>query len=65
MLSMDTPIDMNVNIPEIIAYAQKLSDLLSNHIIAISESHIMMCILRNADNNNQVQVATAERPPQK
>jgi len=61
MLSMETHIDMNVNLPEIIGWAQKLNDLLSNHIIAISEKHIILCMLRNADNNNRVQVATAEK----
>ena len=64
MLSMDTPIDVNVNIPEIIAHAQKLNDLLSHHIIAVNESHILICMLRNADDNNKVQVATAEKPAQ-
>lgn len=57
---MDTPIDMNVNIPEIIAWAQKLNDLLSTHTIAINEKEAIICTLRNMDNNNRVQVATAE-----
>lgn len=65
MLSMDIPIDTNVNIPEIIAYAQKLNDLLSHHAISINENQVMICILRDANNNNKVQVATAEIPPQK
>lgn len=60
ILSMDTPIDMNVNIPEIIAWAQKLNDLLSTHTIAINEKEAIVCTLRNMDNNNRVQVATAE-----
>jgi hypothetical protein len=62
LLSMETPIDMHVNIPEIIGWAQKLNDLLSHHIIAVSDSHLIICVLRNADDNNRVQVATAEAP---
>jgi hypothetical protein len=62
MLSMDIPIDVRVNIPEIISYAQKINDLLSFHAIAINENHIMICMLRNAEDNQKVQVATAERP---
>lgn len=62
MLSMDVPIDMRVDIPEIIKYAQKINDLLSHHVIAVSERHVILCVLRNMDNNNKVQVATAERP---
>jgi hypothetical protein len=61
MLSMDVPIDLNVNVPEIIRWAQKINDLLSVHIISINEEHVMLCILRNADDNNKVQVATAEK----
>ena len=65
LLSMDTPIDTHVNIPEIIQYAQKINDLLSHHVIAVSESHLIICLLRNADHQNNVQVITAERPQQK
>ena len=65
MLSMDTPIDMHVNIPEIIGWAQKINDLLSHHVIAVSESHLIICVLRNADNHYRVQVATAETPEPK
>lgn len=66
MLSMDTPIDINVNIPEIIQWAQKINDLLSFHAIAINENEVMICMLRNADNDHKVQVATAETstPPE-
>jgi hypothetical protein len=60
MLSMDVPIDTKVNIPEIIAWAQKINDLLSTHTIPISEKEAIICVLRNMDNNNKVQVATAE-----
>jgi hypothetical protein len=65
MFSMDVPIDVRVNIPEIISYAQKINDLLSFHAIAINENHIMICMLRNAEDNQKVQVAAAERPPVK
>jgi hypothetical protein len=60
MLSMDVPIDLNVNIPEIIKWAQKINDLLSLHVIAVSADHVILCMLRNADDNNRVQVVTAQ-----
>ena len=60
MLSMDTPIDMHVDIPEIIRYAQKINDLLSCHLIAIDDKNLIICMLRNANDNSRVQVATAE-----
>lgn len=63
LLSADAPIDQSINIPEIIGWAQKINDLLSSHIIAVSEEHLIICMLRNASDNNKVQVATAERGP--
>jgi len=57
---MDTPIDVNVNIPEIISWAQKINDLLSVHTIPISEKEAIICVLRNMEDNNRVQVATVE-----
>lgn len=62
LLSADIPIDLKVNIPEIISWAQKINDLLSSHLIAVNEDHVILCLLRNADDGNKVQVATAERP---
>lgn len=62
LMSKDTPIDMNVNFPDIIAKTQKISDLLGNHVIAISEKKILLCMLANAENQNRVQVAIAEGP---
>ena len=59
---MSTPIDMNLNFPEIISQTQKISDLLGNHAIAISEKKVLLCMLANAEQNNQVQVAIAEGP---
>ena len=61
MLSSPTPIDMNINLPEIVGWAQKVNDLLSVHSIAISDDLILVCILRNVDDNNRVQVATANK----
>lgn len=62
LLSSPTPIDMEINLPEIVGWAQKINDLLSVHTIAISEDHLIICILRNVDDNNKVQVATAKKP---
>jgi hypothetical protein len=65
LLSMDinTPLDIKINAPEIVKWTQKLNDLLSSHVIAISEERLITCILRNAKDNNKVQVANAERGP--
>lgn len=62
LLSMDTPIDITINLPEIVTWAQKINDLLSTHVIAINAQKIILCTLRNKDDNDKVQVATAEAP---
>lgn len=59
-----TPLDLTLNAPEIIAQAQKMSDLLSHHAIAINECEVIMCMLKNADSGGLAQVAIAERPKQ-
>jgi hypothetical protein len=61
LLSSPTPIDMEINLPEIVGWAQKINDLLSVHTIAISADLLILCVLRNADNNNKVQVAIAAK----
>jgi len=61
LLSSDAPLDMSINVPEIVEQAQKVSNLLGHHVIAISEKLILLCQLVNIDNNNKVQVVTAER----
>ena len=53
------PLDSQINAPEIIRWAQKLNDLLSHHTIAVSEKVVILCMLTDANNKNQVQVATA------
>ncbi len=62
LLSMDinSPIDVTINTPEIVGWAQKINDQLSHHVIAISSERLMICVLRNASDNNKVQVATAD-----
>lgn len=59
LLSENTPIDMNLNLPEIIGWAGRIDRLLSVHTIAISEVEVLHCILRNKDNQGKVQVVTA------
>jgi hypothetical protein len=61
LLSSSTPLDMTINMPEIIAHVQKISDLLAHHIIALSEHELIICLLLNPKDNNRVQIATAER----
>jgi hypothetical protein len=56
LLSAATPLDMTINVPEIVADVQKVSNLLSHHVIAITEDKIIICMLANAENNNRVQV---------
>jgi hypothetical protein len=63
LLKSTTPIELYTNFPEIIAWAQKISDHLSFHVIAISEEKLIFCMLRNVDNDNKVQVGTMERKP--
>jgi hypothetical protein len=60
LLSSATPIDMERNLPEIVGWAQKINDQLQVHSIAISEEMVIVCIMRNADDNGRVQVATAQ-----
>jgi hypothetical protein len=62
LLESATPIDITINMPEIVGWAQKINDLLACHLIAINEDKVIICMLRNADDNFKVQVATAERP---
>lgn len=59
LLSSQTPLELTINLPEIVGWAQKINDLLSIHTIAIDENNLIICTLRNSGNNNRVQVATA------
>jgi hypothetical protein len=61
LLSADTPLDLNINVPEIITQAQKMSDLLAHHLIAINEHQLIVCLLKNPMQNDRVQVVTAQR----
>lgn len=63
LLSSETPIDVTINLPEIVKWAQRINDLLSSHVIAINSDRVILCILRNVDDNMRVQVVTAEKPP--
>ncbi len=62
ILSMDVnePWDTKVDAPEISKWAQRINDLLSVHMIPISDKLMIITILRNADDNHKVQVATAQ-----
>jgi hypothetical protein len=61
LLSSELPIDINPNFPEIIGWAQKLNDLLQSHLVVLKPQgpiyRGLVCNLRNADDNNRVQVA--------
>jgi hypothetical protein len=60
ILSASTPVGIP-DINEIIAQAQKMSDLMAHHLIAISERELIICLLINPQNKNKVQVLTAQR----
>ena len=54
---------IQTNFPNVTAKAQKLIDLLSNHVrVMHSGEQILLAMLSNADDNNRVQVAVAETP---
>lgn len=60
LLSSQQPWDQTINVNDIIATSQKFSDLLENHIIAISAAKFMLCTLMNPDNGGRVQAVFAE-----
>lgn len=50
-----------INYPEITAVAQRVHDLLRLHLLLMRDGkHVFVAMLRNADDNNRVQVAIAE-----
>jgi hypothetical protein len=63
LLSVDvnSPLDSEVNAPEIVKWAQKINDLLSMHVIAISGDKRIVCVLRASNIGGKVSVATALR----
>ena len=63
LLSSDMPIDVKVNMPEIMEWTQKIHDLLSLHLIVINKDNMHVCMLRNAEDNNRVQVASLSTKP--
>lgn len=60
LLSAATPLDMTINMPEILNPAQKICDLLSHHYIFLSEKQMIGCLLASAQQNNAVQVLTLD-----
>jgi hypothetical protein len=63
LISSDSSIEMTVDMPEIIRWAQKIHDLLAIHTIVISSDYLISCILRNAADNDRVQVAILTKTP--
>jgi hypothetical protein len=64
---MKEQMPLQVNFPEITAKAQKIHDLLAIHLVPMLGGDMtFICVLRNADDRNNVQVTIAERaqPPQ-
>ena len=58
LMSMDTPIDMNFDAPEIVDLAQRMASLLSIHTIAVKDGENILCLLRNEDDNYRTLVTT-------
>lgn len=61
LLSASAPLDLTINVPEIISQVQKIADLLSHHLIALNEKELIICLLSQT-NGGGVQVVTALRP---
>jgi hypothetical protein len=54
---------IHVNYPDITAKAQKILDLLANHMmITKAGATVILCVLHNPSDNNRAQVAIAEIP---
>lgn len=64
LMSKDELIDMKLDVPEIIGWAQKMANLLSAHIISINDRQILFCTLATKE-SDKVQVSPAERPAPK
>jgi hypothetical protein len=59
MMANPAGIDSNLNQKEITEWATRINQLLRVHSIAIDDDNMVLCLLRNSDDNNRVQVATA------
>ncbi|MFZ1108594.1 MAG: hypothetical protein WAN43_09655 [Rhodomicrobium sp.] len=60
LLNADSALDLNISVPEIIEWTQKINDLLSFHIIAINSDRLFGCMLRNMSDGGKVQVFVAD-----
>jgi hypothetical protein len=61
LLSASAPLDLTINVPEIVSQAQKISDLLGHHLMALNERELIICLLAPASGSG-TQVVTALRP---
>jgi hypothetical protein len=62
LLDASAPLDLTINVPEIIAQVQKITDLLSHHMIALNERELMICLIASPVAQGRCQVVTALRP---
>jgi hypothetical protein len=59
LLKAKSPVQ--IHFPILIKHVNAIVDLLNFHVIAlVSGSEVMMCMMRNSDNSNRVQVALAQ-----
>jgi hypothetical protein len=56
--STDMPLDVAVNVEDIVGYAQRMSDLLGAHAIAVDKDHVILCALKSRP-DGKVNVAWA------
>jgi hypothetical protein len=61
LLDAKAPLDLTINVPEIIAQVQKISDLLSHHMIALNDRELIICLLASPVVQGRCQVIAAHR----
>jgi hypothetical protein len=52
-----------LNVPDIVAWAQKIEDLLGSHLIPLSDRAILICVLRDSGSNMDTTVKRIELKP--
>ena len=60
LMSMEESIDTKFDPNEVLSWAQRITSHLEIHVMAISDTRLLSCFLRNAANNNNVSVGVAE-----
>jgi hypothetical protein len=61
LLSAKTPV--RTNFPDLLAFGQKIWNLLGHHVISRLSGSPLICVLKNLDNNNRVEVSLLRPGP--